>query len=40
MSLFVMAAYVKNDQGDMTPDKKRAVSALAAALKATRKEKR
>ena len=30
----------ENGQGDMTPDEKRAVSALAAVLKATRKEKR
>ncbi|MCT2541256.1 type II toxin-antitoxin system RelE/ParE family toxin [Sedimentimonas flavescens] len=40
MPLYALQAYAKNDQGDMTPDEKRAVSALAAALKATRKEKR
>ena len=40
MPLYALLAYAKNDQGDMTPDEKRAVSALAAALKATRKEKR
>jgi hypothetical protein len=40
MPLYALLAYAKNDQGDMTPDEKCAVSALAAALKATRKEKR
>lgn len=40
MPLYALLAYAKNDQGDMTPDEKRAVSTLAAALKATRKEKR
>lgn len=38
--LYALLAYAKNDQGDMTPDEKRTVSALAAAIKATRKEKR
>jgi hypothetical protein len=40
MPLYALLAYAKNDQGDMTPDEKRAVCALAAALKATRKETR
>jgi mRNA-degrading endonuclease RelE of RelBE toxin-antitoxin system len=40
LPLYALLAYAKNDQGDMTPDEKRAVSALAAALKATRKETR
>ena len=40
MPLYALLAYAKNDQGDMTPDEKRTVSALAAAIKATRKEKR
>ena len=40
MPLYALLAYAKNDQGDMTPDEKRTVSALAAALKATWKEKR
>jgi hypothetical protein len=38
--LYALLAYAKNAQTDMTPDEKRAVSAMAAALKATRKEKR
>jgi hypothetical protein len=40
MPLYALLAYAKNDQGDLTPDEKRTVSALAAALKATRKEMR
>lgn len=40
MPLYALLAYAKSDQGEMTPDEKRAVSALAAVLKATRKEKR
>ena len=32
MPLYALLAYAKNDQGDMTPDEKRAVSTLAAAL--------
>lgn len=40
MPLYALLACAKKDQGDMTPDEKRAVSALVAALKATRKEKR
>jgi hypothetical protein len=35
-----LRAYAKNVQTDMTPDEKRAVTALAAALKATWKEKK
>jgi hypothetical protein len=38
--LYALLAYAKSDQVDMTPDEKRTVSALAAAIKATRKEKR
>lgn len=38
--LYALLAYAKNAQTDMTPDEKRAVSAIAAALKATRKEMR
>ena len=40
MPLYALLAYAKNDQSDMTPDERRTVSALAAVLKATRKEKR
>lgn len=40
MPLYALLAYAKNDQGDMTADEKRAVSTLAAALKASWKEKR
>lgn len=39
MPLYALLAYAKNDQGDLTPDEKRAISALAAAVKATRREK-
>ncbi len=39
MPLYALLANAKNDQSDMTPDEKRAVSSLAAALKATRKER-
>ena len=39
--LYALLVYAKNTQTDMTPDEKRAVSALAEALKtAARKEKR
>ena len=37
MPIYALLAYAKNDQGDLTADEKRVVSALAAALKATRK---
>jgi len=37
MPLYALLAYAKNDQGDLTPDEKRAVSGMAAAIKATRK---
>lgn len=40
MPLYALLAYAKNDQGDLTPDEKRAVSGLAAAIKATRKDMR
>lgn len=40
MPLYALLAYAKNAQTDMTPDEKRAVSAIAAAFKATRKEMR
>ena len=36
--LYALLAYAKNAQADMTPDEKRTVAALAAALNATRKE--
>ena len=38
MPLYALPAYAKNAKTDMTPDEKRAVSALVVALKATRKE--
>lgn len=38
MPLYALLAYAKNAKDDMTPDEKRAVSALVVALKATRKE--
>ena len=34
MLLYALLAYAKADQADMTPDEKRAVSALVATLKA------
>jgi mRNA-degrading endonuclease RelE of RelBE toxin-antitoxin system len=37
--LYALLAYAKNAKTDMTPDEMRAVSALAALLKATRKER-
>ena len=37
--LYALLAYAKNDQGDLSPDQKRMVSTLAAALKAVWKEK-
>lgn len=37
MPLYALLAYAKNARADMTPDQKRAVSALAAALKAARR---
>lgn len=40
MPLYALLAYSKNDKGDMTPSERRAFSALAAALKASRKEKK
>ena len=38
MPLYALLTYAKNAKDDMTPDEKRAVSALVTALKATRKE--
>ena len=38
MPLYALLAYAKNAKDDMTPDEKRAASALVTALKATRKE--
>lgn len=38
MPLYALLAYAKNAKDDMTPDEKRAVSALVTAIKATRKE--
>lgn len=40
MPLYALLAYAKNAKDDMTPDEKRVVTAVAAALKATRKETR
>ena len=40
MPLYALLAYAKNAQENLTPDEKRAVSALVLALKATRKEMR
>lgn len=40
MPLYALLAYAKNARTDMTPDEKRAVSTLAAALKAARKAKK
>lgn len=36
--LYALLAYAKSDQSDLTPDERRTVAALAAALKATAKE--
>ena len=38
MPIYLLLAYGKAAKFDLTPDEKRAVSALVAALKATRKE--
>ena len=38
MPLYALLANAKNAKEDMTPDEKRAVSALVTALKATRKD--
>jgi mRNA-degrading endonuclease RelE of RelBE toxin-antitoxin system len=38
MPLYALLAYAKNAKDDMTPDEKRAVSALVTAIKATRME--
>ena len=38
LPLYALLAYAKNAKYDMTPDEKRAVSALVTALKATRKD--
>jgi hypothetical protein len=39
MPLYALLAYAKNDQADLSPEEKRVVATLAAALKASRKEK-
>lgn len=36
--LYALLAYAKSDQSDLTPDERRAVRALASALKATATE--
>lgn len=38
LPLYALLAYARNAKDDMSPDEKRAVSALVTALKATRKE--
>jgi len=38
MPIYALLAYAKNAKNDMTPDEKRAVSALVVVLKVTRKE--
>ena len=38
MPLYALLAYAKADRTDLTPAERRAVSALASALKATVKE--
>ena len=38
MPIYALLAYTKAANIDMTPEEKRTVSAIAAALKATRKE--
>ena len=38
MPIYLLLAYAKAAKTDLTPDERRAVSALGAALKATRKE--
>ena len=40
MPVYALLAYTKAAKTDMTPEEKRTVSAIAAALKATRKEMR
>lgn len=40
LPLYALLAYAKNARADMTPEEKRTVTALVAALKATRKEPR
>jgi hypothetical protein len=39
MPLYALLAYAKNDQADLSPDEKRVVTGLAAALKAIWKDK-
>ncbi len=39
MPLYALLAYAKNERDDMTPDERRTVAALAAALKAAWKQK-
>jgi len=38
--LYALLAYAKNVQGDLTAEEKRTIAALAAAIKAIRKENR
>lgn len=38
--LYALLAYAKNDQADLSPDQKRVVSNIAAALKAVWKDKK
>ena len=38
MPIYLLLVYGKSARTDLTPDEKRAVSTLVAALKATRKE--
>lgn len=40
MPLYALLAYAKGDSEDMTPDQKRVVTSLAAALKSAWKEKK
>ena len=40
MPIYALLAYAKSARTDLSPDQKRAVSALVAALKAARKEMR
>ena len=36
--LYALLAYAKSDQGDLTPDERRTVAALASAIKTAAKE--
>jgi hypothetical protein len=39
LPLYALLAYAKNDQGDLTPDERRSVAGIAAAIKAARKDR-